>query len=150
MMRFLVLAAATMLCGCATIARGTAESWSIKSTPPGASVRTSTDFACDATPCTFMMPRKSEFDVTVTMTGYKTWHGRVSHHMAGGGGAGFLGNALVGGVIGAGIDLSSGAMMDLAPNPMDITLEKEAPPPAPRQIDIGHEILVPAATGTAR
>ena len=49
----------------------------------------------------------------------------VGHHVAGAGGAGFLGNAIVGGIIGAGVDISSGAMLDFAPNPLDVTLEKD-------------------------
>lgn len=126
-MRFLAIAiAAGALSGCTTIARGTTESWTINTTPPGASVRTSTAFACDATPCTFMMPRKTEFDVTVTKPGFKNWQGHVAHRVAGAGGAGFAGNVLVGGLIGAGIDMASGAMMDLTPNPMNAVLEKEA------------------------
>lgn len=128
-MRIFCLAATTvvMLGGCATITRGTTDAWLINTAPSGASVTTSTDFACDATPCTFRMPRKTEFDVTVTKVGFKTWHGHVSNHLAGSGGAGFLGNAIYGGIIGAGIDVGSGAMLDLAPNPLNVILEKEDP-----------------------
>jgi hypothetical protein len=126
-MRLLVvIAAAAAVSGCATITRGTTDSWTINTTPSGAAVKTSSGFACEATPCTFRMQRKEEFDVTVTKAGFKTWTGRVTHHMAGAGGAGFLGNALVGGIIGAGVDASSGAMLDLAPNPLNVTLEKDA------------------------
>jgi hypothetical protein len=125
-MRLLVvIAAAAAVSGCATIARGTTDSWTVNTTPSGAAVKTSTGFACDATPCTFRMQRKDEFDVTVTKAGYKTWTGHVSHHVAGAGGAGFVGNAIFGGIIGAGVDVSSGAMLDLAPNPLDVTLEKD-------------------------
>ena len=113
------------LSACATITRGTTESWSINTTPEGASVKTSSGFACDATPCTFRMQRKSDFDVTVTKAGFKTWRGHVGHHVAGGGGAGFLGNALIGGVIGAGVDATSGAMQNLSPNPLSVELEKD-------------------------
>jgi len=129
---------AIALSGCATITRGTTESWSIHTTPSGASVRTSTAFACDATPCTFQMPRKSEFDVTVSKAGFNTWQGHVSRHVAGGGGAGLAGNVLIGGLIGAGVDAASGAMMDLKPNPLNVVLEQSAaiaaapnPPAAP-------------------
>jgi hypothetical protein len=101
------------------------DSWTVNTTPSGAAVKTSSGFSCDATPCTFRMPRKEQFDVTVTKAGYKTWTGHVGHHVAGAGGAGFLGNAIVGGIIGAGVDVSSGAMLDLAPNPLEITLEKD-------------------------
>ena len=127
-MRLLVvIAAAAAVSGCATITRGTNDTWTINSTPGGAAVKTSSGYACEATPCTFRMPRREQFDVVVTKAGYKTWTGHVGHHVAGAGGAGFLGNALVGGIVGAGIDVSSGAMLDLAPNPLDVTLEK-APP----------------------
>lgn len=126
-MRLLVvIAAAAAVSGCATITRGTTDTWTVNNTPSGAAVKTSSGFACDATPCTFRMQRKEEFDVTVTKAGYKTWTGRVTHHIAGSGGAGFLGNALVGGIIGAGVDASSGAMLDFAPNPLNVTLEKDA------------------------
>ncbi len=88
------------------------------------------------------MPRKSDFDVTLEKAGFKTWKGHVTHHVAASGGAGFVGNALVGGVIGAGVDVASGAMMDLVPNPLNVVLEKvddpvpplapaAAPPPTP-------------------
>lgn len=120
-----VLAAAAAVSGCATITRGTSDTWSINTTPAGAAVKTSSGFACASTPCTFRMPRKEEFEVTVTKAGYKTWTGHVGHHVAGTGGAGFLGNALVGGIIGAGVDVSSGAMLDLAPNPLNVQLEKD-------------------------
>jgi hypothetical protein len=126
-MRLLVvIAAAAAVSGCATITRGTNDTWTVNTTPGGAAVKTSTGYACEATPCTFRMPRREQFDVIVTKAGYKTWTGHVGHHVAGAGGAGFLGNALVGGIVGAGIDVSSGAMLDLAPNPLDVTLEKDA------------------------
>ena len=117
------------LSACATITRGTTENWSINTSPGGASVKTSTGFACDATPCTFRMPRKSDFDVTVAKAGFKTWRGHVDAHFGGAGGAGFLGNALIGGAIGAGVDATSGAMKELTPNPLNVGLEKEDPGP---------------------
>jgi hypothetical protein len=48
----------------------------------------------------------------------------VTHHVSGAGGAGTAGDVLVGGIIGAGVDTVSGAMNDLAPNPLTVTLEK--------------------------
>lgn len=35
------------------------------------------------------------------------------------------GNVLIGGIIGAGVDLASGAMNDLTPNPLVVRLEPE-------------------------
>jgi PEGA domain len=125
-MRILILAAAGLaLAGCATVTRGTNDTWTVNTTPAGAAVKTSNQHACDATPCTFKMPRKSEFDVTISKAGYKNWTGHVTHHVSGGGSAGMAGNVVLGGIIGAGVDVTSGAMLDLAPNPLNVTLEKD-------------------------
>jgi hypothetical protein len=113
-----------------TITRGANDAWTVNTTPVGAAVKTSNQFACDATPCTFKMPRRSEFDVTITKAGYKAWTGHVTHHVGGAGGAGMAGNVLVGGLIGMGVDASSGAMLDLVPNPLSVTLEKDEAPAA--------------------
>ena len=46
--------------------------------------------------------------------------------MATAGGAGLAGNVLLGGVIGLGVDAATGAAFDLVPNPLKVTLEKDA------------------------
>ena len=125
---WVVIAVAAMVSGCATMTRGTSDTWAINTTPSGAAVKTSSGFACDATPCTFRMPRKSDFEVTVTKAGYKTWHGHVGNHVASAGGVSFVGNVLIGGVIGAGVDATSGAMLDLVPNPLTVQLDKDDEP----------------------
>lgn len=132
---------AASLGGCATVTRGTQEQFTVSSTPPGAQARTSTGFTCDSTPCTFKMPRKDSFVVTVSKDGYTPVETQIAPHVAGTGGAAFVGNALIGGVIGAGLDIYSGATMDLGPNPLNVTLVSVndkprapamvAPPPAP-------------------
>jgi hypothetical protein len=114
---------AVLLGGCATITRGTTTTFVVETTPPGAQVKTSTSFWCAATPCTFRLPRKEAFDVTVSKAGFKSITVHVKSVYAAGGGAGFLGNAVYGGVIGAGVDGASGAMKDLQPNPLRLTLE---------------------------
>src|SRR3569833_3258089 len=123
-MRLLILAAAGLaLSGCATITRGTFDTWTVNTTPSGAAVKTSDHFFCDIMLCTFKVPRKSDFDVTITKAGYKDWKGHVRHHVDTAGGAGFVGNALVGGVFGAGLDIATGATLSLEPNPLNVTLE---------------------------
>ena len=125
-MRILMLAGLCLaLGGCATVTRGSSDTWSVNTEPSGAAVRTTNQFACDSTPCTFKMARKSEFDVTITKPGYKTWTGHVTHHVAGAGGAAMAGNVILGGLIGAGVDAYSGAMNDLVPNPLTVKLEIE-------------------------
>jgi hypothetical protein len=116
---------------CATVTRGTKEAWTVTSVPPSASVVTTNGFSCEATPCTFKMEHKAEFDVTVSKPGYKPFHSHVIHQVSTAGGVGMAGNVLVGGVIGAAVDVASGAMMELKPNPLNVTLDREdtaAPP----------------------
>jgi hypothetical protein len=125
------VALAALTGACATVTRGTKEAWSVESVPPGASVTTTNGFACNATPCTFKMKRNSTFQVTVSKTGYKPYHGDVVHAVSDSGAAGMAGNVILGGLIGIGVDASSGAMDDLKPDPMKVTLEAEAPAAAP-------------------
>jgi hypothetical protein len=109
---------------CATVTRGTSQDFTVESTPPGARVTTSNGFECAATPCTFRMPRKPGFTATITMDGYVTQEVVVDSKIAGGGAAGAAGNVLVGGPIGLIVDGTSGAMNDLTPNPLAVTLER--------------------------
>jgi hypothetical protein len=115
-------AAALTLPACATVTRGTSQNFTVESTPPGARVSTSTGFECDATPCSFRMPRKPGFTATVSMDGYVTQEITIDSKIGGGGAAGMAGNILIGGVIGGAVDATSGAMNDLTPNPLVVEL----------------------------
>lgn len=126
----LLLGAAFSVAGCATITRGTKDVFVVETDPVGASVTTSNGFSCNATPCSIKMPRKSDFEVTITKAGYKTWTGHVTNKVAGGGGAAMAGNVLVGGIIGAVVDGNNGSMLDLVPNPLVVKLEVENAAPA--------------------
>ena len=109
---------------CATVTRGTSTAWEVATTPPGAAVKTTNGFFCDSTPCSIKIPRKSQFTATISKAGYKPLDVAVTHKVGNGGGAGMAGNVLLGGLIGAGVDASSGAMLDLTPNPLAVTLKK--------------------------
>ena len=128
-MKKLILAAlplAMSVGACATVTRGMHEAFTVETEPSGAMVETSKGLHCDATPCTFpRVERNAEFTVTITKPGYRTWTGTVTHHTAGAGAAGMAGNVIVGGLIGIGIDATSGATQDLVPNPLRVTLESE-------------------------
>lgn len=133
-MKYLILAAALIapLGACATVTRGTTEAFVVETEPSGASVLTSTGMSCEATPCTFpRIRRNSDFTVTISKEGYRTTTHTVTHQTSGAGGAGMAGNVLVGGLIGVAVDASSGATQDLVPNPLRVTLEREAPAPTP-------------------
>jgi PEGA domain len=140
------------LTGCATVVRGDHTAWEVNTVPPGASVKTTNGFYCDSTPCSIQMPRRSDFSADIVKPGYKTLKVTVTHKIAAAGGAAFVGNALIGGVIGAGVDLATGAALDLTPNPVTVTLEKDdaatmaAAPPAPAD---APSVVPTAATAPA-
>lgn len=113
---------AVSLPACATVTRGTSQQFTVTSTPEGARVSTSNGFTCESTPCTFRMPRKDAFRATVSKDGYVSQEHEIDSRISGAGGAGFAGNVLVGGVIGMAVDGNSGAMKDLTPNPLVVTL----------------------------
>lgn len=123
-------AAACSLAACATVTRGSSTAWEVNTTPPGATVRTSNGQACDSTPCSLKMSRKSEFTATIAKPGYKSVDVKVTTKISSTGGAGMAGNVLVGGLIGAGVDVATGAMNDLTPNPVNLVLEKDEAKPA--------------------
>lgn len=125
-----LLALGLNVTGCATITRGTKDVFVVETDPIGASVTTTNGFSCSATPCTFKMARKSDFEVTIKKPGYKTWTGHVTNKVAGGGGAAMAGNVLVGGIIGAVVDGNNGSMLDLVPNPLVVKLEAGSDTPA--------------------
>ena len=49
----------------------------------------------------------------------------VSHGRAGAGGTALAGNVVLGGLIGAGVDSTTGATNELVPNPLHLVLEEE-------------------------
>jgi len=144
--RLLALACmAGSLGACATVTRGTTEAFTVETVPAGASVRTTVGYACDATPCTWKMPRKSEFTATIAKPGYKTVTTQVVHTTAGAGAAGMAGNVLIGGLPGIVIDAATGSTQDLKPNPLHLVLEPDtaavasaSPPPAPAPVAAQH------------
>lgn len=112
------------LCSCATITRGTTQAFTITSEPTGADVRLSNGLACQ-TPCALEVKRRPGFVVTISKAGYKTVNTSVVSSISGGGGTAMAGNVLLGGIIGAGVDASNGAMNELSPNPLHVVMEGE-------------------------
>lgn len=118
----LAMVACVALAGCTTVTRGTNDVLVVESTPSGAQVKISGGATCDSTPCSFKLPRKSELYVVVSKVGCTAQQVRVTNRVANAGGAAMAGNLLLGGFIGAGVDASSGAMLELVPNPVKVTL----------------------------
>ena len=119
-----VAAIALPLGACATVTRGANTAWEVTTDPPGAQVTTSNGHQCPSTPCSIKMPRKSEFTAKITKDGYKPAEVSVTNKVATSGGVAMAGNVLIGGLIGAGVDVSTGAMLDLTPNPVHVNLER--------------------------
>lgn len=109
------------LSACATITRGTRQSYVIETDPPGAQIALSTGQTC-VSPCRLQLKRKREFIVTATMEGYQPAEARVDSVVRAGGAAGMAGNILVGGLIGGVVDATNGSMNDLRPNPLRIAM----------------------------
>jgi hypothetical protein len=72
------------------------------------------------------MSRRASFTATLSKPGYTPVSVNVSHSISSAGGVAFLGNAIIGGLVGAGVDVASGAMNDLTPNGMTLALQREA------------------------
>lgn len=126
------IAAASSLSACATVTRGSTEDVLFTSNPPGADMKTSLGPGC-VTPCTIKISRRDTFQAVFDLDG-ETRTVFVDTEVAGGGVAGVAGNVLLGGVIGAGVDVATGAGLDHVPNPVhaDFTVpETEAPTEAP-------------------
>ena len=131
----LIALAAISAAGCASVTRGWDEQVHFNSAPSEALVRTSNGMSC-TTPCVLKLGRKEEVTAVFSKPGYITEEVFVKTHLGGAGGAaGLMGNVVLGGPIGAGVDIASGASLDHCPNPVSITLRKvgskePAPDPA--------------------
>ncbi len=134
--------AVVSISACATVTKGTGDDVTFTSQPPGAKVTTNdlsdkeVDQSC-VTPCELELNRKWMYDVTFEKEGYKTVVGRLEPKFSGDGAAGMAGNVLIGGIVGAAVDASTGAMNDLKPNPLNAVLE-------PEDSDTESAIIVPS------
>ncbi|TBW32254.1 translation initiation factor 2 [Siculibacillus lacustris] len=138
---FSLIAGAITLGGCATVTRGMSEQVNFTSEPSGAAVRTSIGLACPATPCTFDISRKSAFTAIFTLPGYVQQEINVTTDVAGNGAAGFAGNILLGGLIGMGTDVATGATLNHTPNPVNALMV-----PIPTETKPGPRIRKPKPT----
>lgn len=113
----------SFLTSCATITRGTEDVLNINSDPPNADVVLSNGLTCK-TPCSLKLKRKDSVTVKISKEGYQPVEVNVIPKISGAGSAGMAGNVILGGIVGGGVDLATGAMYDLYPNPINVKLEK--------------------------
>lgn len=117
-----VLAVSVLLAGCATVTRGTRQTFKIESTPTEAKVELSNGETC-VTPCVLKLKRRPGFTATFTKEGYVTQTVKVDSEIHGGGAVAGAGNLLLGGVVGGIVDGTNGSMNNLTPNPLQVTLQ---------------------------
>lgn len=118
--------AALCLGGCGTITRGSSEDVTVQVSPADARVTTDIGMSCIGS-CVLKVPRKQSFTVTAAAPGYQSMSVPVGTRISGGGAGGMAGNILLGGVIGGGVDLATGAMKDHYPNPVVLQLQPAGP-----------------------
>jgi hypothetical protein len=133
--RLLLAAAVVAPClGCASVTRGTTESISIASTPPGATANVSgleAPTTC-VTPCVVQAKRNADITVSISKEGYEPQVIPLTKEIPGAGAAGLAGNVLVGGLVGVGVDAMTGAAQDHKPNPVTVALQPSRSAPTPR------------------
>jgi hypothetical protein len=112
-----------ILSGCATVTRSPYERFIIETEPHGAEVKLSSGETC-ITPCNLLKKRNEPFSCHIEKSGFAPVEISIESKVAGAGAAGFAGNAAIGGVIGAGVDIYSGAALGLYPNPAIIQLQE--------------------------
>lgn len=118
--------AALLLGGCATVSHGTLQTVDVRSQPPGADVGTSIGVSC-ITPCTLTLKRKTGFVATLRKPGYQAVEVTVSSVDTERPGAAAR-SALTTGLVGYLVDRGNGALRELKPNPIDVTLTPEVTP----------------------
>lgn len=149
-----LMAALLLNTACATITKGTDDTVSFQSTPSSADVTISetrgklTDTTC-VTPCTLELNRKWAYQVTFVKEGYEALTQLLEPKLSGDGAAGMAGNILLGGLIGAGVDASTGAMNDLKPNPMVVTLVETGTASESPTVEIAESEIVDKAQDVA-
>jgi len=105
--------------GCATIIKGTHQEIPISSDPSGASVSIDGQRQ-GSTPTKLNLSRKQAHVVTLEMEGYDSENVNLKPSIGGA----VAGNILAGGLIGWGVDASTGAQYNLHPSTVDVRLRK--------------------------
>lgn len=107
--------------GCATVVKGSHQGVPISSNPPGADVLVDGNLV-GQTPLKVEMKRKHDHLVTVQKKGYQPRSIAVVKDVGGA----VWGNILVGGLIGWGVDATTGAQYNLTPNTISLALESDS------------------------
>jgi hypothetical protein len=118
---FVGLFACVLSPGCATIIKGTNQSIPISSDPSGAAVFTDGN-RVGSTPTSIELSRKHSHVITLEMRGYESENITLNPSMGGA----VAGNIIAGGLIGWGVDATTGAQYNLHPQEVNVRLRQKA------------------------
>jgi hypothetical protein len=122
-----------MFSGCATITRGSSESFVVETDPPGAEVELSNGLR-GKTPASFKVKRSDDLYVRIKKEGYEPIDANVTSTVNGG--AAVAGNLIFGGLIGLAVDAGTGSAKTHKPNPLSVKLvpiNKDVQPDVPNK-----------------
>ena len=107
--------------GCATIVNSPHQSIPISSSPQGATVTIDSSEQKYTTPAEVKMERKKDHTLYFTKQGYEDLTFVIKHGLSGA----VWGNVLAGGLIGWGVDATTGAQFKLMPETVNVTLARK-------------------------
>ena len=117
----LALITLTIVSGCATVVKGTTQNIPVNSDPTGAEVVVNNN-VLGTTPTEIKLKRKRDHQVVIRKEGYTS----VTMPILKSVGGAVWGNVLAGGLIGWGVDATSGAQYNLSPETIFVTLRPTA------------------------
>jgi hypothetical protein len=103
--------------GCASVVKGTTQSIPVASDPSGADILVDGK-VMGQTPKTLALKRKGTYVVTIQKPGFEQQSVPIVRSIGGA----VWGNAIIGGLIGWGVDAASGAQYNLSPESMSVRL----------------------------
>ena len=115
-----VVASAVLLSSCASIIHGSTQKIHVTSQPAGAAI-TVDEKPSGTTPTDLKVSRKTSHLVELTLPGYRRYEVTLEPKFN----SATMGNILAGGIIGMGVDHSTGANNTLYPDHVDAVLQKK-------------------------
>jgi len=115
---FGALALSLMVTSCATIFSGTTQNVRISSNPPSATIFID-EVEAGQTPLVLKLKRNRVHFVKMKLDGYPTYQTRLTQKFN----AWCFGNVFIGGVIGMVVDISTGAMYNLSPGVINVSMD---------------------------
>ena len=119
-----VLSLSGLMSGCATMARGTTQTFVIETEPSGVSIELSNGVSCES-PCNLELKRKKSFTAILSKDGYAPLTTEVRSGISSGGTVGLAGSLLTFNLVGLAVDATTGAAKNLYPNPLIVRLAPE-------------------------